>query len=65
MKNDKIESNMIFKKVTSILKRYGAKYMELTATSRATAKRDLSELVSKNILVLKGKGIGAYYELSK
>ena len=42
-----------------------AKYQEVTGTSRATAKRDLEELVSKGLVILIGSGRGAYYQLPK
>lgn len=42
MKNDKIESNMIFKKVTSILKRYGAKEINIFGSyARGEEKRQV------------------------
>ncbi len=40
-------------------------YQELTGVSRATAKRDLEELAHKGLLVLKGAGRGAYYQIPK
>jgi ATP-dependent DNA helicase RecG len=42
-----------------------AKYQEVTGTSRATAKRDLEELVSKGLVILIGSGRGAYYQVPK
>jgi predicted HTH transcriptional regulator len=41
-----------------------ARYQELTGTSRATAKRDLDELVEKGVLIATGAGRGAGYEIS-
>jgi Fic family protein len=40
------------------------KYAHLTGTSPATAQRDLSDLVSKGYLVLRGAGRSARYELA-
>ena len=40
-------------------------YQKKTGASRATAKRDLEDLVSKGLLVTVGAGRGAYYELPK
>lgn len=40
-------------------------YQDVTGASRATAKRDLEDLVVKGILILKGMGRGAYYEVTK
>ncbi|HVS15971.1 MAG TPA: ATP-binding protein [Thermoanaerobaculia bacterium] len=40
-------------------------YQRLTDASRATAKRDLEDLVEKGLLVLVGAGRGAHYELAK
>jgi len=36
-------------------------YVELNNISRETAKRDLSDLVGKNVLKIEGKGRGLYY----
>jgi ATP-dependent DNA helicase RecG len=41
-----------------------ALYQEWTQASRATAKRDLDELVKKGILIATGAGRGAGYEIS-
>ncbi|MEW6657986.1 MAG: ATP-binding protein [Thermodesulfobacteriota bacterium] len=41
-----------------------ARYQELTEASRATAKRDLEELVKKGLLIATGAGRGAAYEIS-
>lgn len=41
-----------------------ARYQEWTKASRATAKRDLDELVKKGVLVATGAGRGAGYEIS-
>ena len=38
-----------------------AEFQELSAASRATAKRDLEELVAKGVLVRQGQGRGAHY----
>ncbi len=40
-------------------------YQEITGASRATAKRDLEELVRKGLLILTGAGRGAYYQVPK
>ncbi|MFQ6614323.1 MAG: ATP-binding protein [Fidelibacterota bacterium] len=40
-------------------------YQEITGASRATSKCDLEDFVRKGVLILKGEGRGAYYELSK
>lgn len=40
-------------------------YQEITGASRATAKRDIEDLRDHGILVLKGAGRGAYYEVPK
>lgn len=40
-------------------------YQAATGSSRATAKRDLEELVAKGMIVPKGSGRGAHYELRK
>jgi len=42
-----------------------AKYQEITGTSRATAKRDLEELVHKGLIILIGTRRGAYYQVPK
>lgn len=42
-----------------------SEYQKVTGASRATSKRDLEDFVDRGILVPKGKGRGAYYELSK
>ncbi len=42
-----------------------ASYQEITGFSRATAKRDLEELVRKGLLILIGAGRGAYYQVPK
>ena len=42
-----------------------AGYQEITSTSRATAKRDLEDLVRKGVLVLMGAGRGAFYNMPK
>ena len=42
-----------------------SRYQEVTGASRATAKRDLADLVSKDILVARGAGRGAYYEVRR
>ena len=41
------------------------KYQEITGASRATAKRDLVELVHKRLLILTGAGRGAFYQVLK
>lgn len=41
-----------------------ADYQRLTGAARATAKRDLDELVTKSVLERLGAGRGAYYRLS-
>ncbi|MCK4412363.1 MAG: DUF4062 domain-containing protein [Candidatus Eisenbacteria sp.] len=41
------------------------RYQELAGISRATAKRDLDDLVSKGLLVLAGAGRGAHYEVPR
>ena len=57
------------KKVISILQEEhhisNAKYQEVTKASRATAKRDLEELVHKGLIILVGTGRGAYYKVPK
>jgi len=40
-------------------------YQEITGTSRATAKRDLEDLVNKGLLKLAGAGRGAFYYVLK
>lgn len=40
-----------------------SRYREVTGASRPTAKRDLDDLVGKGLLVPKGAGRGAYYEV--
>jgi ATP-dependent DNA helicase RecG len=40
-------------------------YQEITGTSRATAKRDLEDLVNKGLLKLVGAGHGAFYYVPK
>lgn len=40
-------------------------YQEVTGASRATAKRDLEELVRKGLLILTGAGGGSYYQVPK
>jgi len=42
-----------------------SEYQEITSTSRATAKRDLEDLVRKGVLVLMGAGRGAFYNVPK
>ncbi len=42
-----------------------SEYQNETGASRATAKRDLEDLVGKGFLVAVGAGRGAYYELPK
>ena len=42
-----------------------SRYQEVTGASRATAKRDLADMVSKDILVARGAGRGAYYEVRR
>ena len=44
MKNDKIVSNMIFKKVTSILKRYGAKEISVFGSYARGEEEKTSDL---------------------
>jgi ATP-dependent DNA helicase RecG len=39
-----------------------SEYQSVTGTSRATAKRDIEDLVAKGVLVLCGRGRGAHYE---
>lgn len=57
------------KKVISILQEErhisNAKYQEVTNASRATAKRDLEELIHKGLIILVGTGRGAYYQVPK
>lgn len=54
-------------KVIDLLKQQrrltNSEYQKATNTTRATAKRDLEILVEKGLLIPKGKGRGAYYEL--
>ena len=40
-------------------------YQQITGATRPTAKRDLEDMVKKGILIPKGSGRGAYYELPK
>ena len=40
-------------------------YQAATGTSRATAKRDLEELIAKGLIVPQGSGRGAYYEFAR
>jgi len=40
-------------------------YQRATETSRATAKRDLDDMVAKRVLLRRGKGRGASYTLSR
>jgi len=40
-------------------------YQAATGISRATAKRDLEELIAKGLIVPKGSGRGAYYEFAR
>jgi predicted HTH transcriptional regulator len=40
-------------------------YQTISGATRATAKRDLEELVSKNVIMLQGRGRGAHYEFKK
>jgi predicted HTH transcriptional regulator len=42
-----------------------AEYQHVAGTSRPTAKRDLEDLVSKGVLLRKGAGRGAYYQLAR
>lgn len=42
-----------------------AEYQQASGTSRATAKRDLEDLVAKGLLVPSGAGRGAHYELAR
>jgi predicted HTH transcriptional regulator len=42
-----------------------ADYQKLTEASRATAKRDLEELVAKGVLVRQGQGRGVHYVLAQ
>jgi len=49
---------VLFRQVMSIT---NTAYQEATGASRATAKRDLDELVVKGVLMLKGHGRGAHY----
>jgi hypothetical protein len=42
-----------------------AEYQEITGASRATAKRDLEDLVRKGVLVPMGAGRGAFYNMPK
>jgi len=44
MKNNKIVSNMIFKKVTSILKRYGAKEISIFGSYVRDEEKKTSDL---------------------
>ena len=39
------------------------KYIGLTKTTRLTASRDLTDLVSKGIMLSHGKGRGVFYTL--
>jgi len=41
------------------------KYQKVTGVSRATAKRDLEELIRKNLIILIGAGRGVYYQIPK
>lgn len=49
---------VLFRQVLSIT---NAAYQEVTGASRATAKHDLDELISKGVLMLEGHGGGARY----
>lgn len=40
-------------------------YQSVTGATRPTAKRDLDDLTRKGVLVLRGSGRGAYYEVPK
>ena len=40
-------------------------YQQVTGASRATAKRDLEDLVAQGLLVPKGAGRGSYYEVPR
>lgn len=42
-----------------------AEYQQVTGASRATAKRDLEDLVAKGLLKSAGAGRGAYYHLAR
>ena len=53
---------VLFRQVLSIT---NTAYQEATGASRATAKRDLDELVSKGVLTLEGHGRGAHYTKMK
>ena len=40
------------------------KYISLTNTSKATATRDLQELVEMNVLIIKGAGRATHYDMN-
>ena len=40
-------------------------YQTISGATRATAKRDLEDLVSKNVIVRQGRGRGSHYEFKK
>jgi len=42
-----------------------ADYQGVTGSSRATAKRDLEELVNKKVLIMEGRGRGVHYKKTK
>lgn len=42
-----------------------AEFQQVTGTSRATAKRDLEDLVAKGLLLPAGAGRGAHYQLTR
>jgi predicted HTH transcriptional regulator len=42
-----------------------ARYRALTGASSPTAKRDLEDLIAKGLLIPRGAGRGAYYELTQ
>ncbi len=42
-----------------------SEYQAVTGTSRATAKRDIEDLVARGVLVLRGRGRGAHYDVPK
>lgn len=53
---------VLFRQVPNIT---NTAYQEATGASRATAKRDLDELIDKGILTLEGRGCGAHYTKMK
>ncbi len=64
---EEVELNERQKKALEYLEKHGKitnrEYREINDVSRQTAKRDLSDLVEKEILKQKGEGRGTYYTL--